>query len=264
MISKRLLAFLILAFIASLIYGYLQMPQQERVTTGDEKALQRPQAKKQQQGQKTAVTGSEGFPRLRNDLLERKFQPYPGVHRDLFSAAFAVSQSEEEIEALPEEPPEEITPPAVVAVVPPPPPPSPQEIARQELARYKFVGFFKKRENKTIFLSTAGEILLVRKGEYLGFDRKYYVVDVTDTTLTLRKEGAGDFSIKLTDQESLSAIPLQAAPSVSPVTPSRPMSEQSELLPSTDEEPTEDQPTQDQPTTEDQLQPEEDNNETQN
>ena len=31
MISKRILVFLIPAFIASLIYGYLQMPHQERV-----------------------------------------------------------------------------------------------------------------------------------------------------------------------------------------------------------------------------------------
>lgn len=264
--SKRLLAFLIPAFIAALIYGYLQMPQQERVATGDDKATPRPQTKKQQQGQKNAVIGSESYPRLRNDLLERKSQPYPGVRRNLFSAAFANSQSEEEIEVLPEEPPEEIAPPVVVAVAPPPPPPpSPQEIAQQELARYKFIGFFKKGEKKTIFLSTAGEILLVRKGDYLGRDRKYYVVNISDTILELRKEGAGDFSIKLTDQETLSAIPLRSGPSMSPVTPDRPaqeqekfLPEQSELFPHADEERTEDQPT------EDQLQPEEDNNETQN
>jgi len=243
--SKRLLAFLIPAFIASLIYGYLQMPKQERVKTGDDRAIQKPQTKKGQPGQKPAALG---FPRLRIDLLERKSQPYPGVRRDLFSAVFAFSQSEEEIEVLPEEPPEVITPP-----------PSPQEIARQELTRYKFVGFFKKGEKKTIFLSTAGEILLVRKGDYLGRDRKYYVVNITDTTLTLRKEGAGDFSIKLTDQESLSAVPLRTDPLVSPVIPGRPMPVQSELLPIVDEEsPTDDQPT------EEQLQPDEDNNETQN
>lgn len=257
--SKRLLAFLIPAFIASLIYGYLQMPKQERVTTGDDRAIQKPQTKKGQPGQKSAALDSKGFPRLRIDLLERKSQPYPGVRRDLFSAVFAFSQSEEEIDVLPEEPPEVITPPVVEVVPPPPPPPSPQEIARQELTRYKFVGFFKKGEKKTIFLSTAGEILLVRKGDYLGRDRKYYVVNITDTTLTLRKEGAGDFSIKLTDQESLSAVPLRTDPLVSPVAPGRPMPVQSELLPIVDEEsPTDDQPT------EEQLQPDEDNNETQN
>jgi hypothetical protein len=253
MMSKRLLGFLIPAFIASLIYAYLQMPRQERVSTGDDKITQRPQTKKQQQGQKSAVLGGEGgYPRLRSDLLERKSQPYPGVRRDLFSAAFVLSQREGETEVFLEAPPEVITPPVVVAP-PPPPPPSAQEIARQELGRYKFVGFFKKGEKRTIFLSTNGEVFLVRKGEYLGRDRKYYVMNITDTTLELRKVDAGDFSIKLTDQESLSAVPLR-----SPVTSGRPTqeSEQESYLP----EPSEFQPIPDEALpTEDQLQPEEDN-----
>jgi hypothetical protein len=257
MISKRILSFLIPAFIAALIYGYLQMPRQERVTTRDDKATQRPQVKKEPHGQKTAVKGSEGYPRLRSDLLERKSQPYPGVRRDLFSAVSAVSQNEAEIEVLPEEPPEVIPPPIVVVAAPPPPPPSPQEIAQQELARYKFVGFFKKGEKKTIFLSTAGEILLVRKGDYLGRDRKYYVVNITDTTLELHKDDAGDFSIKLTDQESLSAVPHRTTtPSMAPVSSGRVPQEQEKYLPDQPESlsnPDEKLPT------EDQLQPEEDN-----
>ena len=256
MISKRILIFLIPAFIASLIYAYLQMPQQERVTTGDDKTVQRPQTKKQLPGQKTAVRGSEGFPRLRSDLLERTSQPYPGVHRNLFSAAFVPVQDEKEVEVVSEEPPEVIAPPVVEIVPPPPPPPSPQEIARQELARYKFVGFFKKGENKTIFLSTAGEVLLVRKGDYLGGDRKYYVVNITDTTLELRKDGAGDFSIKLSEEEALTAAPIRSAPSMVPGTTGRAPQEQDVNLPIQPESlpiPVEELPT------EDQIHPEEDN-----
>lgn len=254
MISKRILAFLIPAFIASLIYGYLQMPQQKRVTTEDVKGNQRPQVKAQSE-QETAAVGSDGYPRLRSDLLERQPQPYPGVRRDLFSAVSAVSHIEEVIEVLPEEPPEEIIP--VVAVAPPPPPPpSPQEIAQQELARYKFLGFFKKGEKQTIFLSTAGEVILVRKGDYLGRDRKYYVINITDTTLELRKDGAGDFLIKLTDQETLSAVPLRADPSAMPAASSQVAPEQEQYLP----DQTQFQPIPvEEPPTEDHLQPEEDN-----
>ena len=252
MTPKRILGFLLPALIAALIYGYLQMPQQERVTTGDGKVNQPPQAKKKGPTQQTGSIGKEGYPRLRSDLLEHKSQPYPGVRRDLFSAVLTARQSE--IEALPEELPEVIVPPVVaVAPPPPPPPPSPQEVARQELSKYQFVGFFKKGEKQTIFLSTAGEIFLVRKGEYLGRDRQYYVLNVTETTLELRKNGAGDFSIKLTDQEALSAVPFQ---SVSPATPSRPtqesginLSDQPEFLTVPDNE----------PQSEDQPQPEEDN-----
>ena len=257
MISKRLLAFLIPAFIASLIYGYLQMPQQERVTTEGDKGKQSPQVKKEEPDQKAAAEGSKGYPRLRTDLLERQAQPYPGVRRDLFSAISAVSQNEEEIEVLPEEPPEEIATPVVaVAPPPPPPPPSPQEIAQQELTRYKFIGFFKKGEKQTIFLSTAGEVLLVRKGDYLGRDRKYYVVNITDTTLELRKDGAGDFLIKLTDQETLSAVPLRADPSVAPATSGHVTPEQERYLP--DQQQFQPIPVEEPPSA-DQLQPEEDN-----
>ena len=255
MISKRLLGFLLPAFIASLIYGYLQMPQQERVATGDDKAMPRPQAKKKQPGQKSAAVGREAYPHLRSDLLEHKSRPYPGVRRDLFSAAFVSGQGEE-IAILPEALPEVIAPPVVVAVAPPPPP-SPQTIAQQELALYKFVGFFKKGEKRTIFLSSNAEVFLVRQGDYLGRDRKFYVVNITDTSMVLRKEGAGDFSIKLTDQESLSAVPLRESPAVSPGTSGRAPREQEsylpdqpESLPGSDEE---------LPTEEDQLQPEEDN-----
>lgn len=258
MMSKRFLIFLIPAFIGSLIYGYLQMPQQARVPMEDGKEIQRQQARKQPQGKKAAT----GYPRLRVDLLDRKPQPYPGVRRNLFSTSVGSSQNDEEIATLPFEPPEEIPPPVVIAVAPPPPPPpSAQEIARQELGRYKFVGFFKKGDKKTIFLATDGEVFLVRKGDYLGRDRKFYVVNVTDTTLELRKEDAGDFSIKLTDQESLSAVLLRALPAAVPATSGQTLQEQEGGLP----EPPTFQPVPDGETlTEDQLQTEEDNNETQN
>lgn len=259
MISKRFLGFLIPAFIAALIYGYLQMPQQERVTTGDDKSKPRLPTKKQQPGDKIVVKGSEGYPRLRSDLLERKSQPYPGVRRNLFFTSFVSGQGEDEIEVPPEEPLEVIVPPVVVEVPPPPPPPppppSPQEIVRKELALYKFVGFFKKGEKKTIFLSSAGEVLLVRKGDYLGRDRKYYVVNITDTNMELRKAGAGDFTIKLTDQESLSAVPLRNSPSATGTSSQAPpeqesyLPDQPEFLPASDEE----------MPIEEQLQPEEDN-----
>lgn len=243
MISKRFLGFLIPVFIAALIYGYLQMPQQERVTTG---------MKKQPPGDKSAVKGSEGYPRLRSDLLERKSQPYPGVRRNLFFSSFVSGLGEDEVEVPPEEPLEVIVPPVEeVPPPPPPPPPSPQEIVQKELALYRFIGFFKKGEKKTIFLSSAGEVLLVRKGDYLGRDRKYYVVNITDTNMELRKAGAGDFTIKLTDQESLSAVPLPSASGISGQAPPEEsyLPDQPEFLPASDEE----------MPNEDQLQPEEDN-----
>ena len=238
--SKRLLGFLLPAFIASLIYGYLQMPKQERITTG----TQRPQTSNKQQ----TLKENEGYPRLRSDLLDRKSQPYPGVHRNLFSNSLPV----EKVEVYVEEPAPDIIP-QIVVTPPPPPLPSPQDVAQKEIARYKFLGFLKKGEKKTIFLSSDGEILLVKKGSYLGRDRKYFVLNVTDKTLELRKEGVGDFSITLSDQESLSAVSLRNQSKPEQVPSLRPVQEtnapdQPEFLTIPDEAPTDDH-----------LQPEEDN-----
>lgn len=256
MTSKRLLAFLIPAFIVALIYAYLQTPRQERVTPGNKDGAQRSTGKKSEQSPKI----SGGYPRLRSDLLERKSQPYPGVRRDLFFSAFPAGQDEEVTGIIPEAP-TAVEPPEVPVAPPPPPPPppSPQELARQELSRYKFLGFFKKGVKQTIFLSSSDEIFLVRKGDYLGRDRKYYVVNITDTTLELRKDGAGDFSIKLTDQESLSAVSRQGQSKLengpSSLRPAQEMGTQAqpEFQTIPDEERQSDE----------QIQSEEDNNETQ-
>lgn len=252
MISRRILIFLIPAFIAALIYGYLQMPKQERLTPGAVSAgKERGAATKERPTEKDSANKSENFPRLRTDLLEHKSRPYPGVRRDLFSAVYHIEQAEEEIEIITDEPPVVIPPPVIAPSVPPPP--SPQEVARKEMSLYKFLGFFKKGERKTIFLSTDGEIILVRKGESFGLDKKFYVLDITETKLELRKEGVGDFLIKLSDQESLSAVPLRVAPS----SPSFPQTQEGYLPDQSDTLPV---PT-DAPIFEEQPQFEEDNNE---
>lgn len=271
--SKHLLFFLVPTLIGSLIYGYLQMPHQDRVTAGKELSSQ---VKKNQQKQKNTNDSSATSPRLRIDLLEWQSHPYPGVNRDLFFAGFESGQYEKSIATdLTEAPPEEIVQPIVVPVAPPPPPPpSAQEVANQELSPYKFVGFFKKGEMQTIFLSSAGEIYLVRKGDYLGRDHKYYVLNITDTTLMLRKEGVGDFSIKLTDQGTLAAVSLQGQlrtesksvplPRIVPVAPIETLAPQTQEVEIIQPDQQEAIPVfEDEPQTEDQQQPEEDSNETQ-
>lgn len=250
--AKRLLVFLIPIFIAAMIYSYLQMPHQERVSAENSLSAS---AQNNQQKQGVAVNRNQGYPRLRSDLLERKSQPYPGVNRDLFFSGIDT----EEIATEPTEAPQEMIVPPIVPIAPPPP--SSQEVVNQDLSPYKFVGFFKKGEMKTIFLSSADEIFLVHKGDYIGLDRKYYVLDITDTTLELRKVGTGDFFIDLTDQGTLSANP--ASPAVQAVTPEifegetpevGTQPDQPELMPVFEDE----------LQTEDQLQPKEDNDETQN
>lgn len=259
MITKRTLFFLLPILIISLIYGYLKTPQQKQVVTvNDNKVKEKLNTNKKQQGVKVNTIGNDGFPRLRTDLLERESKSYPGVHKNLFSAVGGSGQIEVQEEVLPEPLPEEITP-----VYVPPPPPSPQEVAAKELALYKFVGFFKKGDKKTVFLSTAGEVSLVHIGDHLGRGREYYVKNITDSKMELHKKGVGDFSIKLIDQEALSAIFLK--PAVSEPSDQQ-MQDRESSLPGDSQllSPHDDLQGKDLFQFEEQPQPEEDNNETQN
>lgn len=251
--AKRFLGFLIPAFIASLIYGYVQMPNQDRVKANNDNI---PKTKFKDRKTDKSVTGEVGtFPKLRRDLLEVKPQPYSGVRRNLFASSYFVEPNENISITLPEVLPDPPAPEVVIPVAPPPPPPpTAQEIARQELSKYKFVGFFKKGDKQTIFLSSAGDILLLRKGDYISRDHKYLVTNITDTTLMLHKDGAGDFSIKLNEQESLSAVSLPSATMAPAQRRISPAPEEPES-----QEPAELQPVpEDEPQTGEQLQPEED------
>lgn len=228
MISKRILGVLLLIFMLSLLYAYLQTPKQLRISKSEG-----PQSQQRSPASTDKMVGEDvnrtaGYPRLRVDLLERRPQPYPGVRRNLFfSAVENPPEEDEEIEA----PPIVVPPPVVAPVVPPsdPPPPTAQEVARQELSQYKFLGLFQKKGRQTIFLSAAGEVFLVRKGDYLGRDRKYFVLDITETSLLLRREGTGEISIKLTDQETLSTITIQRQKGADRISP--PLSDPGTTLP---------------------------------
>lgn len=272
MISRRGLGILFILLIAALYYGYVETPRQERVAPGARRASEEPSPAARERRTTAGKPGSGGaLPQLRTDLLDRLPQAYTGVQRDLFhSARFVPPVPEIEPEPEPVEPPEEIVPEVVPVVPPPPPPPTPEELAQKELARFKFLGFFKKGEKRTIFLASGEEIFLVRKGDVFGRQGEFHVLDLTATSLKLRKEGAGEFTIQLVDQAPLSAVSSRpgnlsdgAAPAAHPARPgaarrmpnalrNMPVPPDIEIAPD------------EQPQAEDQIQPEEEPDETQN
>jgi hypothetical protein len=80
-----------------------------------------------------------------------------------------------------------------VAVLPPkvePPPVAPPETLRSTLARFVFLGFLKKDNRKTIFLSKDKDIILVRKGD--KFAGRYEAKSVTDQALTIVATDSGE------------------------------------------------------------------------
>jgi hypothetical protein len=105
----------------------------------------------------------------------------------------------------PPPPPPKKPPPAPPAppVVTPPPAPPVDPVAR-DIARFTFLGFLKKDNKKTIFLSSDKEIYLVKKGDKIA--GKYDVTNVTDEALTISVASSGnEIVIPLVENRALSA-----------------------------------------------------------
>lgn len=206
--QKRALGVLLILLLLSLLYGYWQMPRQERV--GPEV---KSKAKLSAPGSKASktpapTTPSDAFPRLRSDLLDRPVSPYSGVRRDLFySAPPAPLFVAPPVVALPPTP--------KVELPPPPPEPTAEEVVARELARFKFLGFVKKEEQKTIFLGFEGDLFLVRQGDRFGRNREFLVTALTATELKIRQEEVGEIVIPLIDQAPLSPSSIGSMPSPS-------------------------------------------------
>jgi hypothetical protein len=72
----------------------------------------------------------------------------------------------------------------------PPPAPMPEPPPMQrDMAQFTFMGFLKKDNRKTIFLSSNNEISLVKKGDMIA--GKYLVANITDEMLSIRSSENG-------------------------------------------------------------------------
>lgn len=200
--KKLFLALLMAGFAVAVVTAYFRMPRQKRVaalkfTTGSV-AVPRETAKPAGGGQQDDV-------RIRFDLLDAQPQRFAGYKRNLFKPVFR-----EEQKNLPAPPPP--PPPKQPATQPKQPAASPLAQAaspeitpvQRDMANFTFLGFLKKGNVKTIFLSNNKEIFLARKGDKLA--GKYEVSNITDDVLTITQlsEG-GEIVIPLVENKPLAA-----------------------------------------------------------
>jgi hypothetical protein len=156
--------------------------------------------------------------RVHLELLDQAKQ-FSGYRRNIFSPIFR-----EELKAppmrtlppLPARPTRQLPPPpppkAVAGAAPsplpvqpaPPPPPTAEQLADQELSKFTFLGFLKKKNgDKTVFLSKNNEIILAKKGSKIG--PNFVVSDLTDDALTIRSIPEGrELVIPLVENRGLS------------------------------------------------------------
>lgn len=201
--KKLLLFILLLAFAVSLGYSYLRMPRQKTV----EKLTYGPGAPAV--AVRTKEVALLDDKKLHLELLDTESSRFTGFRRNIFRPIF-----HDDLKPIP---------------LPPPPPPPPKSTAKatpavgvqspveqhpapavevptyvRDMAAFTFLGFMKKDNRKTIFLSKSGEIFLVKRGDKIDRN-KYEITNITDDVLTINVMAEGrEIIIPLEENKSLS------------------------------------------------------------
>lgn len=196
--QRAILAALLILFAASIVYSVLRMPKQERVA----KLTYQPGMTAKPI--KTDQSSEADVARVRLDLLERGTGTLPGGGRNIFRALFERGAKKTLIPLPPPPPP----PPPAQVVAPPPAASAPQVVEptplQREMATFTFLGFLKKDNRKTIFLSNDKEIFVVKKGDKIS--GKYDVTALTEEAITITSvESGGEIVIPLVENRPLAA-----------------------------------------------------------
>ena len=186
---QRLILFVVLlVFVAAVIWSFSATPRQKTVNK-----------LKYSSGQRavSAVTPARSSARrtdvnhaLKVALLDQDQSGFKGYRRNIFKPIFV-----DEFKILKQKAAALKVPAKPVApVAPPVPPPVQPPVAAQPetapLARFTFLGFVKKDNLKTIFLTKDKEILLVKIGDTIA--GRYKATAITDQALTLAVTDTGD------------------------------------------------------------------------
>ena len=186
-------------FICSLIYAFVRMPRQKTVAKLKYLPGMTAPVSKSLQNKDTDNV------KLRLDLLAaRQGRSFSGG-KNVFYGTFTEATKKPAI-PLPLPPP----PPEKKQAAPMVPPQLPQPAVveptplQREMATFTFLGFLKKDNRKTIFLTNGKEIFLVRKGDKIA--GKYDVISLTEETLIISSgSDGGEILIPLVENKPLSA-----------------------------------------------------------
>jgi len=191
--QKLVLSVLLALFAVSLVYSFWRMPRQKTVSTLTHTPGAAPG--------KTVTSGQKVFDdkKLRLDLLERSTGQFSGFKRNIFQPLF---QEKRIVHAGPPARTAKPVPLPAPSQAIPSPQPSP---VQRDMAQFTFLGFLKKDNRKTIFLTSNNEIFLVKKGDRIA--GKYEVVNISDEMIAIHSlENNGEIIIPLIENR-----PLQVA-----------------------------------------------------
>ena len=198
---KRLTLAILLGILAfCLVYAYLAAPRQQkaspRATAGNnvKSGIERLQAQSPQ--------------RVRLESMKRQETPFPGADRDIFR--FKERPVRVVLPAAKTPAPDPVPVPVVVEVAKPVMP-TPIELTQKALSKFTFLGFMSKQGERTVFLSSEGELFVVKAGERFGTKREFLVTGIEAQFLKVRRDGdAQAVQVPLVENESLK--PAVSAP----------------------------------------------------
>jgi hypothetical protein len=185
--QKLLLAVLSALFVLSLGYSFWRMPRQKTISTL--KFTPGTAAKTNRAPTSARFDGK----RVRLDLLTRTTGTFSGFRRNIFQP---VLQRELPGRRVKIAKPVPLLPPIQPSL-------SPQLSPMQrDMAQFTFLGFLKKDNRKTVFLTSNNEIFLVKKGDSIA--GRYEVSNITDEMLAIRSlENGGEIIIPLIENKPL-------------------------------------------------------------
>ncbi len=191
---KRVILAALLGVLAlCLLYAYVATPRLE-------KAPPRTSSQRAQSDTRTTENLKTGDQpdRINFDFLTTEPEDFHGAKRDIFRF---VQTRPVRVEA-----PVVIVEPPVVTPVIPEQPVVPFAVVQQSLSKFTFLGFLEKAGEKTVFLSSGGNLFLAKRGEKFGADQEFLVTDIDGNLLKVRHTGReGLIEIPLIEQQKLSA-----------------------------------------------------------
>ena len=194
--NRTVLAALLGVLALSMLYAYFTMPRQEKAPPREapRQTVKRPDVTV---AEKTS-TGNED--RIDFAYLDQPSENYPGAERDIFN--FGGKRSK--VQPKPEtRKPVEVKPPVTETVRMQPPP---MDAVNRSLSQFTFVGFLEKGGEKTIFLSSSGEMFLVKSGEKFGVNQEFLVKEIDGEFIRIKHAAReGIIELKLIEQERLNS-----------------------------------------------------------
>lgn len=185
--QRLLLAALAGCLLLSLVYAFWAMPRPEQAPPRTPAAVAARAA--------AAPKGKGAAERLHLEMLDEQPQPFAGAKRDIFrfSGGWA-----EPVAAPP------IMAPPLEAPPPPPPPPTPEQLLREKVSQYTFLGFLERGGVKTVFLSGGGEVFLVKAGERFGRSGDLFAREISASELVVGAAGVDEVvRVPLVENERL-------------------------------------------------------------